>query len=129
METNEKMTEININNELYVLKSSIKKTEIAEENNMSFVIIRTYSAGVHMGYLKSKKYTTAGTIVELVKTRRIWYWAGAMSISQLALEGTKKPEDCKFSVEIPSVELTAIEIVLVTKEAFKNLTSVKIWKI
>lgn len=126
--TQEKFKEIKFNDDTYVLKSSIEESKIAEENNLPFVIIRTYAAGVHMGYLKSKTYTPAGTIVELVKTRRIWYWSGAMSISQLALEGTQKPNDCKFSVEISSIELNAIEIVPVTEKALTNLTSVKIWK-
>jgi hypothetical protein len=129
MENQEKIKEISINNEVYVLKSLYDNAKMAEsEEKLPYVIIRTYSAGVHMGYLKSKNYTQAGTVVELVKTRRIWYWSGAMTLSQLALEGTNKPNDCKFSVEIPTIEINAIEIVPTTEIAFKNLTNVKVWK-
>ena len=119
--------QITIDDNVYVLKSEISNQKISTEG-LQHVIIRTFSAGVHMGFLKKKEYTLAGTIVELVSTRRIWYWAGAMSLSQLALEGTSKPNDCKFSVELPSIELTAIEIIPTNEMSFKNLTSVKIWK-
>lgn len=127
--TQEKIKEIKFNDDTYVLKSSIDENKTSESaDGLPFVIIRTYTAGIHMGYLKNKTYTPAGTIVELINTRRIWYWSGAMSLSQLALEGTQKPNECKFSVEISSIELNAIEIVPVTEKAFTNLTSVKIWK-
>lgn len=127
--TQEKIKEISINNDVYVLKSSIEENKQAvNTEGLPFVIIRTYSAGVHMGYLKSKEYTPAGTIVNLINTRRIWYWSGAMSLSQLALEGSQKPNDCKFSVEIPNIELNAIEILPTNEKSFNNLTSVKVWK-
>ncbi len=71
-----------------------------------YVIVRTYSAGVHAGVLKSKE----GKEVVLTDTRRIWYWDGAATLSQLANEGTSKPERCKFPAAIPEILLTeAIE--------------------
>lgn len=89
-----------------------------------YVIVRTYSAGVFAGYLKSKK----GKEVILKNARRIWYWAGAASLSQLAQEGTKKPAECKFPVEVSEVLLTeAIEILKVTKEAKASIASVPVW--
>lgn len=126
----EKIKEISINNDIYILKSEVE-SNIKKENTegLPYVIIRTYSAGVHMGFLKKKEYTQAGTIVELINTRRIYSWSGAMTLSQLALEGSLKPNDCKFTVEIPSIEINAIEIIPVTEKAFSNLTAVKIWKI
>ena len=51
-----------------------------------FVICRTYSAGVFAGFLESRE----GKEVVLTKARRLWYWDGAASLSQLAMEGTKK---------------------------------------
>lgn len=98
-------------------------------DGLPYVIIRTYSAGVHMGYLKSKEYTNAGIVVELVKTRRIYSWSGAMTLSQLALEGSTKPADCKFTVEIPSITIVAIEIIPVSETSEKILKGVKAWKI
>ena len=130
MEAQTKIKEISINNDIYVLKSEIDNQKLAvNTDGLPFVMIRTYSAGVHFGFLKSKEYTAAGTIVELINSRRVYYWSGAMTLSQLSLDGTSKPNDCKFTVEIPLIELNAIEIIAITEKAKENLTSVKIWKI
>ena len=90
-----------------------------------YVIVRTYSAGVFAGTLVSRK----GKEVVLKNARRLWYWSGAASLSQLAVSGTTKPQDCKFPVEVPSLTVTeAIEILDVTKDAQKSIASVPIWK-
>ena len=92
--------------------------------NKPYVIVRTYSAGVFAGYLESRK----GKEVKLSNARRLWYWDGAASLSQLAVDGVSKPENCKFPVEVPSVELMeAIEILPVSDKAKKSIASVKIW--
>lgn len=89
-----------------------------------YVIVRTYSAGVFAGELVRRD----GKEVELRNARRLWYWAGAASLSQLAVTGTSKPKDCKFPVEVPRVELTeAIEILDVTPEARASIAAVKPW--
>ena len=89
-----------------------------------YVIVRTYSAGVFAGYLVSRK----GKEVELRDARRLWYWDGAASLSQLAEDGVSKPENCKFPVEVKEVILTeAIEILSVTKKAQKSIKDVKVW--
>ena len=90
-----------------------------------YVIVRTYSAGVFAGYLENRK----GKEVKLSNARRLWYWDGAASLSQLAVDGVSKPENCKFPVEVPSVELMeAIEILPVSDKAKKSIASVKIWE-
>ena len=92
----------------------------------AYVIVRTYSAGVFAGTLVSRK----GKEVVLKNARRLWYWSGAASLSQMAVDGTSKPDQCKFPVEVPSVTLTeAIEILPVTKEAQKSIASVPVWKV
>ena len=45
-------------------------------------MVRTYSAGVFLGTLKSRE----GKEVVLKDARRMWYWDGAASLSQLATE-------------------------------------------
>lgn len=91
---------------------------------MKYVIVRTYSAGVFAGNLESRN----GQEVVLRNARRIWYWAGAASLSQLAMEGTKKPLECKFPCEVDRVELLeAIEILDVTEQAEKSIKEVPIW--
>jgi len=91
---------------------------------MKYVIVRTYSAGVFAGYLESR----TGKEVVMRNARRIWYWEGAASLSQLAMEGTSKPEDCKFPCEVDRVELLeAIEILDCTDKAKESIASVPVW--
>jgi hypothetical protein len=90
-----------------------------------YVIVRTYSAGAFAGNLKSRD----GREVMLTDARRLWYWAGAASLSQLAVTGTSKPDECKFPVAVPLVTLTeAIEILDVTPEAEKSIKDVPEWR-
>ena len=89
------------------------------------VIVRTYSAGVFAGTLESR----TGQEVVLSNARRLWYWSGAASLSQLAVTGTSKPKDCKFPVAVPSVTLTeALEILEVTPEAESSIKAVPVWQ-
>jgi hypothetical protein len=98
--------------------------------NKKYVLVRTRSAGVFAGYLKSRSETVAGVEVTLLKVRRIWYWDGAASLSQLAVEGTKKPENCKFPIEVPRIDLPeVIEIIDVSAKAKKSIANVPIWHI
>lgn len=92
---------------------------------MKYVIVRTYSAGVFAGELESRN----GQEVVLRNARRIWYWDGAASLSQLAMEGTSKPENCKFPCEVDRVELLqAIEILDVTEKARESIKGVPVWE-
>lgn len=91
---------------------------------MKYVICRTYSAGVFAGELESRN----GQEVVLRNARRLWYWSGAASLSQMAMEGTKNPTECKFPCEVDRVELLqAIEILDVTEKAQKSIKEVPIW--
>lgn len=118
---------ITINGVEYVKKEAVKAYEMAEKlDDMCYCIIRTYSAGVFSGYLKKR----IDKEVLLVKARRIWYWDGACSLSQLAFEGTKNPEKCKFAVELPEIILTeAIEIIPCTECARESIQGVHEWKV
>ena len=89
-----------------------------------YVIVRTYSAGCFAGTLESRD----GKEVTLTDARRLWYWAGAASLSQLAMEGTSHPRNCNFPVAVDRVELTeAIEIIYCTDAARKSIESVPVW--
>jgi hypothetical protein len=124
-------TEINFNGNEYVLKSSIQKVPkfATAKNKKPLVMIRSYASGVHFGYLKSKKIVGDRYAVELENARRVYKWAGACSLSQLATEGTKDAENCKITIQIPLIEITEIiEIIPLTSEAELNLKGVKEWK-
>ena len=94
-------------------------------NGMKYCIVRTYSAGVFAGYVESRK----GQEIVMRDARRIWYWAGAASLSQLAVDGTSKPHDCKFPCSVDRVELLqVIEILNCTEKAQKSIQKVEVWK-
>ena len=118
------INEVEINGKVYVLKGS-ENIPAQKVNGLDYVIVRTYSAGVFAGYLKSRE----GKEVELVNVRRLWYWDGAASLSQLATDGVSKPQNCKFPQEVSSIVLTeAIEILPCSEKAKKSIGSVGIWK-
>jgi len=94
-------------------------------SDLRYVIVRTYSAGVFAGELESRN----GREVVLTNARRLWYWAGAATLSQLAVKGTSKPEQCKFPVAVPRVELLeAIEILDVTPASRQSIEGVPTWQ-
>jgi hypothetical protein len=89
------------------------------------VIIRADRAGVFFGTLKEKN----GSEVTLTDCRRLWYWDGAASLSQLAVDGTSSPNNCTFTVTVPEITiLQVIEIIPCTKKAIKSIEGVKEWK-
>ena len=103
----------------------VQRKMAPELNGMKYCIVRTYSAGVFAGYVKSHKDKE----VEMIEARRIWYWAGAASLSQLAMSGTSKPHECKFPEAVSSIILTeAIEIIECTEAAKNSIDGVPIWK-
>jgi hypothetical protein len=87
-------------------------------------IVRTYSAGVFAGEVESRE----GKEVVMTNARRLWYWAGAASLSELAVRGTSKPAECQFPIPVPRVVLTeAIEILDVTPDAAASINRVPVW--
>ena len=95
------------------------------ESKLKYVIVRGDRSGVFAGYLKSRK----GTEVTLTQSRRIWYWDGAASLSQLSQSGTSKPENCKFPEPMKEqLILDAIEIIPVSAIAHKSIDGVAIWR-
>lgn len=84
------------------------------------VIVRTYSAGVHFGYLVSRK----GREVKLERAKRLWSWNGANTLNEIAVSGVGKGS--RVSVPVSSVVLTeAIEIIDCAKAAVDNLEEAK----
>lgn len=115
---------ITIDDVKYIRADSVL-SKASELDGMKYVICRTYSAGVFAGYLESR----SGQEVVLRNARRLWYWEGAASLSQMAEEGTSKPNSCKFPQEVNRIELLqAIEILDCTKKAQESIASVKVWK-
>jgi hypothetical protein len=98
-------------------------------NKAKYFMVRSYAAGVFMGQIVSRKSEANGVNVVLKDARRIWYWAGAASLSQLATDGTSDPKSCKFPCAVERVELmNVIEIIPVTAKAKFSIDAVEIWK-
>jgi hypothetical protein len=118
------INELSINGKIYVPKDSIQN-KVTDTSGLPYVMCRTHTAGVFAGYLKERN----GKEGILLNARRIWYWDGAASLSQLATEGTTNPSNCKFPCEVSEVTLTEIiEIIPITEVAKKSLDKVPIWK-
>ena len=127
------MKKIEVSNETYEKikdqltgKERFIKAE-TDKNGNEYVIVRTYSAGVFAGYINHEQRN--GKEALLYNARRLWYWSGAASLSQLAMEGVKNPDNCKFPCEVDSIILTeVIEIIPCSEKARLIIQGVKIWK-
>ena len=94
------------------------------KNIGKYVIVRGDRSGVFAGVLEAQE----GCEVDLSACRRLWYWEGACAISDIALIGTKNPDDCKFCAPVVSIRITdAIEIIPATEEAERAIKGVKPW--
>lgn len=93
------------------------------------VIIRSYGAGVFFGTLNEAEQCEDKWTVELLNCRRLWYWDGACSITQLAVDGTKKPSTCKFTITEPSIVVSSvIELHECSLASIESIESVSEWK-
>ena len=98
---------------------------MAKKTKEQYVIVRSTNAGCFAGILVSQD----GESVLVNDCRRLWYWKGAASLSQLAMEGTKTPSDCKFPCETQRhAIMQVIEIIPCTVEAEKSIRAVPVWE-
>lgn len=74
------------------------------------------------GYVKSRD----GKEITLVNARRLWKWAGAFTLSELAAKGSENEPECRFSCTVPEIILTeAIEIIPCTQFGKESIMRVK----
>lgn len=102
-----------------------KQTQPPDTTNGRYVIIRSRDAGCFAGELVSRN----GDSVILKNSRRLWYWAGAASLSELAVSGTSNPKQCKFPEAIQNHEiLGVIEIIDATSVGRASIEAVPVWR-
>lgn len=90
-----------------------------------YCIVRTRSAGVFAGEVTALDKDSC----TIKNSRRIWYWDGAASLSQLSQEGVKRPENCKFPCVIPEhLVFEPVEIIPCTPDARQSIEGVEIWQ-
>lgn len=99
-------------------RSAVRSCTYREEPNMEspligkHVLVRTYSAGVHIGTLAAKD----GENVLLTDARRLWKWSGAFTLSEVATVGIN-PKQSRMAVAVPMIELTNANEIIPTTEA------------
>lgn len=87
-------------------------------------IVRCDRSGVFYGEIEKRD----GQDVVMRNARCLWYWDGAASLLQMALEGVKRQSNCQFTVTVDQLEvLDAIEILSCTSEAVRSIEGVKPW--
>lgn len=88
-------------------------------------IVRTNRAGVFYGEIEARSHDE----VTMTNVRKIWHWDGACAVEQLAMEGVKRPDECKFTVTVPSMIIAdPIQIIEATEAACRSIEAVKEWK-
>lgn len=94
------------------------------ESNQKY-IVRCDRAGVFFGEIKERR----GDEVTMTNVRKLWYWDGACAVEHLAMEGTKKPGSCQFTVTVPEMELMGvIQVLPCTEAAVASIEAVREWK-
>ena len=90
------------------------------------VLIRSYASGVHFGTLVYQEFTLSGKVVILENSRRVHYWEGAASLSQMAQDGVATG---RIAMVLPQIEVVnVIETIPLSEAAIANLENQPIWK-
>ncbi len=89
----------------------------------TYVIVRTKNAGAFAGLFKK----VVGDTVILEEARRLWYWSGAASLSELAARGVANPGECKFPIAVKIQLFGIVEIINCSKEAQTSIEEVPEW--
>lgn len=96
---------------------------LESEGKLKPVIIRSYYAGVHFGYLRHRD----GKEVTLANSRRIWRWYGAWTLSEIATTGIDQSRS-KVAATVAEITITdAYEIIACAPEAVSSIEGAK-WR-
>jgi hypothetical protein len=102
-------------------------TDTPKADAREYVIVRTERAGAFAGFVSSAD-SLAERMITLTKARRLWRWSGAATLSELAVRGTSKPNECRFPAPMRTILLPqVIEVIWATDEARVSITSVPVW--
>lgn len=116
---------ITIDDIKYIRADSVTK-QADQLDGMTYCVVRTYSAGVHIGYVKEfgEKHPQHA---KLINSRRLHKWSGACSLSQVAIDGVC--QDSRIAMVIPEIDLTdVIEVIPCSEKASEFFKGAKVWK-
>jgi hypothetical protein len=90
------------------------------------VIVRCNRAGVFFGTLKEYDSTTREAV--LGDVRRVHYWEGAASLSQMAMEGVRVGS--RLTMVVPEMAvMDVIEIIPCADKAVECFENFKVWRV
>lgn len=90
-----------------------------------YYIVRAARAGVFFGQIKKMDPNS----VIMTDVRKLWFWAGASAVEQIALDGVMNPGNCKFTVTIQEMEIMEpIQVIPCTSKAADIIKEVREWK-
>jgi hypothetical protein len=92
-----------------------------------FYIIRADKAGVFLAKIESIE----GDTIVCNSLRRLYYWEGALDVTQIAAYGIDRPQSCKFSTQLAitdkSTIFNVIEFHPASDKAIESINLVKEW--
>lgn len=106
-----------------------KKATKKPAKRREYVIVRCTQAGVHAGYLE--KQTREHVILSY--SRRIWYWNGAATLSEIAVYGLNpaKAASSKIAAKVRRVQLRqsdVCEVLACEAEGQASIEGVATWR-
>jgi hypothetical protein len=111
-----------------VKAKSIKTTKPAKKENLigKYVIVRSHMAGVFFGILSAKNNNE----LTLKNARKLYYFSGANTVEDLAMQGALNGKECKFTVFVPTIVIGSFEQILpCTEVAISNIKSIQLWTV
>ena len=101
-------TNIKLDDVTYIREDQVPKAvQLTDE-----VIIRTRSAGVHIGTIKGLR---RGDELDLLGSRRLYSWSGAFTLNAVAMSGVNRANS-RISKPVPVITLLGVlEILPVAK--------------
>lgn len=93
---------------------------------MEKYLFRCDRSGVFYG----EKVEIEGQRAKIKNARKIFYWDGAACLEQLSAEGTKKPDNCKFTMTVDEIEVfDIIQLIKCTDVAIRSIEEVNEWRL
>jgi hypothetical protein len=87
-------------------------------------VVRGNRSGVFYGTIRSIN----GQSVEMTQARKLWFWAGANAVEQIAVDGVIRPNECKFTVTVQNLLISDMaQLLQCTEKAIESIDSVKEW--
>ena len=111
--------------ELACLFGGVSSSEVVKCSPLDKVVgkvcvVRTYSAGVHIG----KVVSVNGTECELEDSQRLWNWKGAFTLTEVAMNGVSS--ESRMSNKTQMFLTQAIEFIPCSEKAIESFKNTKV---